>query len=67
MTGNAIRGAAAEALEKWRSEDRPAESTHVYMAPKTSFYDPETGQCDPNITYGYVAQAAEVEVVEQEA
>ena len=24
--------------------------------------DPETGQADPNVTYGYVAQSAEVEV-----
>ncbi|MBL8133897.1 MAG: xanthine dehydrogenase family protein [Anaerolineae bacterium] len=62
MTGNAIRGAAAEALEKWRTEDRPAVSTYCYRPPATSAYDPEDGRCDPNFTYGYVAQAAEVEV-----
>ncbi|NUQ05010.1 MAG: xanthine dehydrogenase family protein [Anaerolineae bacterium] len=62
MTGNAIRGAAAEALEKWRTEDRPAVSNYCYRPPATSAYDPEDGHCDPNFTYGYVAQAAEVEV-----
>lgn len=62
MSGNAIRGAAALALEKWHGEERPAIASYQYLAPKTSPLDPETGHADPNVSYGYVAQAAEVEV-----
>lgn len=62
MTGNAIRGAAEAALVKWRAEERPAIATYQYRPPATTAYNPETGKCDPNFTYGYVAQAAEVEV-----
>ena len=62
MSGNAIRGAAERALEAWQDEDRPAVGEHVYLAPKTTNFDPQTGACDPNFAYGYVAQAAEVEV-----
>ncbi len=61
MIGNAIRGAAAAALEKWRAEERPAKAEYVYLAPKTTPIDPETGYGDPNFSYGYVAIAAEVE------
>ncbi|HEY77268.1 MAG TPA: xanthine dehydrogenase family protein [Thermoflexia bacterium] len=62
MAGNAIRGAAAKALERWRAEDRPAIGEHTYLAPKTTPFDPETGYGTPNFAYGYVAQAVEVEV-----
>lgn len=62
MAGNAIRGAARQALEKWKGEERPARATYTYRAPKTSMFDPETGHCEPNFAYGYVAEAAEVEV-----
>ena len=62
MAGNAIRGAAAKALEKWEQEERPAAATYTYWSPKTTGMDEETGQCDPNFSYGYVAQAVTVEV-----
>ncbi len=62
MAGNAIRGAAAKALEQWQNEDRPAIATYTYRPPPTSDYDPETGRSYPNFAYGYVAQIAEVEV-----
>ena len=62
MAGNAIRGAARAALERWRAEDRPARATYQYLPPATSAFDPETGRCDPNFAYGYVAEAATVEV-----
>lgn len=62
MAGNAIRGAATQALQKWKGEDRPAIATYQYVPPKTSPYDPETGRSNPNFTYGYVAQAVEVEI-----
>src|SRR5690606_30526141 len=60
MAGNAIKGAAEQALEKWKNEERPAIATYQYRPPKTTPYDPETGRADPNFAYGYVAQAAEV-------
>jgi len=62
MAGNAIRGAAERALQLWQDEERPAISTYRYVPRRTTPYDPETGKADPNITYGYVAQVAEVEV-----
>jgi CO/xanthine dehydrogenase Mo-binding subunit len=62
MAGNSIRGAAGLALEKWQNEERPAIATYIYIPPKTTPYDPETGKCEPNFSYGYVAEAIEVEV-----
>lgn len=62
MAGNAIRAAAARALEAWANEERPAIATHQYRPPKTTAFDPKTGRAEPNFAYGYVAQAAEVEV-----
>ena len=62
MAGNAIRGAADKALAAWADEERPAAGEHVYLAPPTTPYDPETGASEPNFAYGYVAEAADVEV-----
>jgi CO/xanthine dehydrogenase Mo-binding subunit len=62
MSGNAVRGAAAAARERWRAEERPAVAEYTYLAPKTTPFDPETGYGVPNFAYGYVAQAVEVEV-----
>ncbi len=62
MTGNAVIGAAQEALARWRAEERPAKATYQYRPPATTMYDPLTGKSEPNFSYGYVAQAAEVEV-----
>lgn len=62
MSGNSIRGAAELALKKWQDEERPAIGHFVYRPPKTTPFDPETGQCDPNFAYGYVAETAEVTV-----
>ncbi|GAP22967.1 xanthine dehydrogenase family protein molybdopterin-binding subunit [Leptolinea tardivitalis] len=62
MAGNSIRGAAQMALSKWENEERPAISTYTYYPPKTTPYDPETGKCEPNFSYGYVAEVADVEV-----
>jgi CO/xanthine dehydrogenase Mo-binding subunit len=60
MAGNAIRGAAEKALANWRSEERPARGHVRYTPPPTTMYDPETGVCMPNFTYGYVAEAVDV-------
>ena len=62
MAGNSIRGAAEAVLQKWQQEDRPAVAEYVYHAPRTSSFDPETGQCTPNFAYGYSAEVVEVEV-----
>lgn len=62
MAGNAVRGAVEIALQKWQDEDRPAMGTYQYKPPRTTIYDPETGECDPNFAYGYVAETALVEV-----
>ncbi len=62
MAGNAIKGAAEQALAQWRAEERPAKATFQYRPPRTTAYDPMTGKSEPNFAYGYVAQAVEVEV-----
>jgi CO/xanthine dehydrogenase Mo-binding subunit len=62
MAGNAIRGAAERALQKWQEEERPAIATYQYRPPKTTPYDPQTGRSEPNFAYGYMAQFVEVEV-----
>jgi CO/xanthine dehydrogenase Mo-binding subunit len=60
MAGNAIRGAAAAALENWRNENRPAVGHCRYTPPRTTPYDPETGVSMPNFTYGYVAELVDL-------
>ena len=62
MAGNAIRGAAQAALEKWQAEERPAVGEFRYLAPPTTPFTKETGQSMPNFAYAYAAQAVEVEV-----
>ncbi len=55
-------GAAQLALRRWRDEIRPAVATYRYKPRATTPLDHVTGESDPNITYGYVAEAVEVEV-----
>lgn len=62
MAGNAIKGAAELALEKWENEERPAIAEYKYLAPKTTPFDPETGACEPNFAYAYVAETVECTV-----
>ena len=62
MAGNAICGAAQQALAKWQAEERPAIASFQYRPPATTPYHPETGKSEPNFAYGYVAEAAIVEV-----
>ena len=62
MAGNAIRGAAKQALARWKEEERPAIGEFRYLAPSTTPFDKDTGHSMPNLAYGYVAQAVEVEV-----
>jgi len=65
MAGHSIRTTAELALEAWKDGERPVVVTHTWYAPRTTPYDPETGECVPNITYGYVAQAVQIEVDEE--
>ncbi|MCH7480058.1 MAG: xanthine dehydrogenase family protein molybdopterin-binding subunit [Chloroflexi bacterium] len=63
MAGNAIRGAAEAALEKWEDEDRPAIAEYNYVPPVTTPFTPGTGESEnPNFAYGYVAETVTVEV-----
>jgi CO/xanthine dehydrogenase Mo-binding subunit len=62
MGGNAIKGASELALKKWQDEERPAIAEYKYLAPQTTNFDAATGKSKPNVAYGYVAEAVEVEV-----
>ena len=62
MAGNAVRGAAQQALDKWRQEERPAVGIYKYRPPATTQMDPKTGKAEPNFAYGYVAEAVTAEV-----
>lgn len=62
MASHAIQGAAAAALAAWQNEERPARGHYRYEPEATQMYDPVTGAAKPNITYGYVAEVAEVTV-----
>ena len=62
MAGNAILGAAEAALHQWQNEERPARADFIFRPRPTTSYAPQTGESDPNITYGYCAQVADVEV-----
>jgi CO/xanthine dehydrogenase Mo-binding subunit len=62
MAGNAIKGAAEQALQKWKDENRPAIAANHFFAPPTTPFDPDTGQSNVNFSFGYAAETAEVEV-----
>lgn len=62
MMAHSVFGAAKDALKKWQEEERPARAHHIYRPRPTTAMDKDTGYADPNITYGYVAASAEVEV-----
>ena len=62
MAGNSIKGAAKLALEKWSADQRPVNVEFVYKPPATTPMDPQTGECVPNFSYGYVAETVELEV-----
>lgn len=62
MAGNSIREAAEAAMAAWDNEERPAVGDVRFIPPPTEPYDPETGKCMPNFSYGYVAQVVDVTV-----
>jgi CO/xanthine dehydrogenase Mo-binding subunit len=62
MAGNAVKLACEAALEAWDSGERPVSEERTYHPRPTSMFDPDTGVCDPHVTYGYGTQIAEIEV-----
>lgn len=71
ISGNAVMRACLQAKEKWeavlRAEtgETQIEAEYTYHGREfrpTTPYDPETGQCEPHISYGYSTQIALVEV-----
>ena len=62
MAGNAVKITCEAALEAWSAGQRPAVAQRTYRPRPTTMFDPETGVCDPHVTYGYGTQIAEVEV-----
>nr|MBC7243797.1 xanthine dehydrogenase family protein molybdopterin-binding subunit [Chloroflexota bacterium] len=71
MSGNAVLRACRAAKAKLEdvlhaeSGERHITAEYTYHGRSvrpTSAYDPETGQCDPHISYGYATQIALVEV-----
>ncbi len=62
MGSNAIKLACEAALEAWQRGERPACAERTYRSRPTTMFDPQTGVCDPHVTYGYGTQIVEVEV-----
>ena len=55
----------AQPKRRWqngKTRSAPARAEYVYHPRPTTPYAPGTGESDPNITHGYCAQVAEVEV-----
>jgi CO/xanthine dehydrogenase Mo-binding subunit len=70
-SGNAVKLACQRAARLWqdglRNETGETRITaeydyHCRSQRPTTYYDPETGLCDPHISYGYAAQIALLEV-----
>lgn len=70
-SGNAVRGACRLAHERWQQVLREETGErHIHAAytfhgregRPTTPYDPETGQCEPHISYSFGSQVALVEV-----
>jgi len=62
MAGNSIVAAAEVAAKAWADGERPARGFARYVPPQTEMLDPQTGEGQPNFSYGYMAQAVELTV-----
>lgn len=62
MSGNAVKGCAELAKKAWEEEERPVDVEYTYLAPPTTPFDKETGKCEPNFAYAYVAQVCELTI-----
>jgi len=61
FAGRAVKDAAEAALASYRTGGEPRAFVQ-YVPPHTTPLDPVTGEGRPNISYGYSAQAVDVEV-----
>jgi len=62
MAGNAVKMICEAALEAWAAGERPVSVERTYRPRPTTMYDPDTGACDPHVSYGYGTQIAEIEI-----
>jgi len=62
MAGNAVKMTCEAALEAWAAGERPVSVERTYRPRPTTMYDPDTGACDPHVSYGYGTQIAEIEI-----
>lgn len=71
VSGNAVMQASQEAIRNWQTALRNETGErviageyefHTNSQRPTSYFAPETGMCDPHISYGYASQVALVEV-----
>ena len=62
MAGNAVKLTCEAALAAWQAGDRPVTTERTYRPRETTMYDPDTGVCDPHVTFGYGTQIAEVAI-----
>ncbi len=63
MAGNAIIGAGADALLKWRNGERPAIGSFTYYPPGTDPIDSNLGVAvNPFFSYGYASVIVELKV-----
>jgi CO/xanthine dehydrogenase Mo-binding subunit len=62
MAGEALKRACRAALREWEYENRPASGHVRWEAPRTTAPDPDSGACDPNLSYSYAAHGVQVEV-----
>lgn len=62
MSGHAIQGAAKAAAEAWEAGDRPAIGHVRFSPPPTDVIDPETGEGQPMVALGYVAEVVDLSV-----
>jgi len=70
-SGNAVYGACQDAVKKLQQtlRDETGElkiigeyEFHTSAVRPTSYYAPETGECEPHVSYGYTSQAVLLEV-----
>ncbi len=62
FAGNAVKGAAEQALVEWENESRPAIGNYRWDAPPTSAPDPITGACTNSVSFMYAAHGVGIEV-----
>ena len=62
MAGNAVKGACEAARDAWKRGERPVTTEYTYRPRPTTMFDPDTGVCDPHVTYGYGTQIVDLAV-----